>query len=222
MKKRKIRKSKKTLTYAEAHNRAFLAYNKASRVIIWAAILNVIGLMVAIIQQAMTKFDDYFVFALNSLLGSTVVSSGFQFSLCYGINSFIFRLLEIPFANKLGDQTLSYASYIIILVIIAILISAITVYVSVLASQGKKAALYGEIIFYILDTFMIVGCYIIGEASEILWILIGLHVIVLFFLGMALFQYYKLFEIEKIYKIKPSENKHATKGSDDNETHIKK
>ncbi|MPN48670.1 hypothetical protein SDC9_196282 [bioreactor metagenome] len=47
---------------------------------------------------------------------------------------------------------------------------------------------------------MIIPCYLIGEAIIYLWIMIGLHVIILGFLGVAIYQYYNLFTIEKIYK----------------------
>lgn len=196
----KSRKNKKELTYAEAHNKAFWAYNKASRVLIWVGILNVIGLMIGIIQHSMIHPDNYYKFSVESLLGASIVKSGFQYSLCLASNSFMFRLIEIQAFNLFENPSLSFVGFISICVIIAILFAAGCVYISMQASLGKKWALYTAIGFYLFDTLMISGCYIIGEASELLWIIAGLHVIVLVFLFIALYQYYKLLEIEKRYK----------------------
>lgn len=194
-----FKRNKKNYSYAEAHNRAFWAFNKSSKIMIWASVFNVIGLMIGIIQQANTDFSSYYLFSEGSLLFNNVYRSGFQYSLCFSTNSFIFRLLEIPFFNVRDGNAMPVAFFSIIIPI-AISFSGLMVYISITASQGKKWALYTQTIFYVFDTLMIVGCYLIGESIDILWIMVGLHVIILVFLGVSIYQYYHLFVIEKIYK----------------------
>lgn len=191
---------KKSYTYAEAHNRAFWAFNKATRVMIWAGILNVVGLMVGILQEAFGGVMNNFVFPLDTYLHNTIVNSGYQYSLCFGTNALIFRLLESYAFNKFVGEAMSEIVFVIIIVIIAILFSGIIVYLSVLASQGKKWALFTQSIFYIVDTGAIIGNYIIGEHISILWIQVALHIVILFFVVISIYQYYHLFAIERIYK----------------------
>ena len=51
----KSKKDKAKLTYAEEHNKAYSAYKKASQIGIWAGVLNVVGLLIAILQ---VNFED--------------------------------------------------------------------------------------------------------------------------------------------------------------------
>lgn len=185
------KKEKKPLTYAEAHNKAFWAFHKSSRIMIWAGVLNVAGLIVGIVQRFTEALEPAF-FITDTYLSSKLGGSFFNFSLCFSTNSFVFRLFE---AMNLGD-----IGFLSIIIGIAIVFTAGAVLLGVFASQGKKWALVGEVVFYILDMAMIIPCYLIGEAIIYLWIMIGLHVIILGFLGVAIYQYYNLFTIEKIYK----------------------
>ena len=187
----KNKKEKKPLTYAEAHNKAFWAFHKSSRIMIWAGVLNVAGLIIGIVQRFTESLSPSF-FISDTFLSAKLGGSFYNFSLCFSTNSFVFRLLE---TLKWAD-----AGFISLIIGIAILFTAGAVVLGVFASQGKKWALISEIIFYIFDMAMIIPCYLIGEATIYLWIMIGLHVVILGFLGVAIYQYYNLFTIEKIYK----------------------
>lgn len=92
------------------------------------------------------------------------------------------------------------AGFLAAIIAIAIVFSAISILLGVFASQGKKWALFSGFSFYIADMAMIIGCYALGEPTSYLWIMIGVHIVIIAFLSVAVFQYYNLHTIEKVYK----------------------
>lgn len=190
MKKKQIKKEKKPLTYVEAHNKAFWAFHKSSRILIWAGILNVAGLLISLIQTTDASILPVY-FIEPSYLASRLVHTSYNFSLGFSTGSFIFRLLE--------GVDMHIAGFIALVIVIAVIFSTISIVFGVFASQGKKWALFTGFGLYLADMAMIVACYALGEPSVYLWIMIGIHVVILAFLSVAVFQYYNLHTIEKVY-----------------------
>lgn len=198
-----LKKKKKQLTYVEAHNKAFRLFQKASLIMIWAAVFNVFGLFISIIQVISSNGELVSKFAFNSFLYNNTLYAGstFQYSLCYASNSFIFRLFETltfnPFPNT---PKLDTHWFYVIIIVISLIFSSITAFLSVQARNGKFYALLSSAIFYGVDTLMIIACYLIGEDMSNIWITIGVHIIILIFIFIAIFEYARLFEIERLHE----------------------
>ena len=198
-----LKKKKKPLSYVEAHNKAFKLFQKAALIMIWAAVFNVFGLFISIIQVISSSGELVSKFADGSFLYNNTLYAGstFQYSLCYASNSFIFRLLEtLTFNPYSSAQTLPTSWFYALIIIISLIFSSITAYLSVQARNGKFYALLASAIFYGVDTLMIIDCYLIGEDLSNIWIMIGVHVIILIFIFIAIFEYVRLFEIEKLHE----------------------
>ena len=69
------------------------------------------------------------------------------------------------------------------------------VLLSVFASQGKKKWLWAAVIAYAIDALLIIASYFLGENIASIWMMFGLHLIVLGFLAIAVREYYKIIEI---------------------------
>lgn len=191
--------NKKTLTYAQAHNRALRSFKKSSKIMIWGGVFNIFGLMFGLIQNAMSQTTPTY-FLTNSLLANTLGLTTYQYYLCFSSNSFIFRMFEIFTYNRFENPTLPFWGFIILIMIVVLIFSGLAIFCSIYASQGNKIAFYGQLIFYFIDTIFIIINYLVGEPLEYIWIMIALHVIIWFFLVISIYRYLQLFHIEKIYK----------------------
>lgn len=170
-KKQKRVSRKKELTYEEAHNKAFYRFQKSSQILIWSGALNVLGLIISFIQ-------------LNSDTRS------FNPFLCYSSNNLLIRALTyIPQLE--GYSILWY----VISIIIAIASSSGMIVLGVYAQQGKKYPLFIGTGIYFLDLFCIIPLVFVGEIVSNMWLAVGVHIIVLFFLGAAIYQYFNIIKL---------------------------
>lgn len=178
--KRKIRffkREKPQLTYEEAHNKAYWKYSKAAGIFIWAGILNVVGLIFAIIQYH----------------GGATLS--YDFYLCFLSNTAIFRLFALT--------SLDIAPLYVIYFVIACASSSGLILCSVFAKQGKKNALFIGTIIYFIDLFCAIPSYFLGENVTNLWLSIAIHIIISSFSVIAIYEYFHIIRIaEKYGKIK--------------------
>lgn len=174
----KQKKKKEPLSYKEEHNRTLERFRKSSRLLIWVGALNVISLLVSIIQFVIDGETLYFYF-------------------CFGSNDLIFRsLMHVPdILNKF------IALYFVIIVIIALATSAGAILLGVFASQGKKKPLFGSLIFYAIDTLLIIPCAFVGESYISILLMSVIHVAILFIIIFAVYEYYKIIEIAKRYGV---------------------
>lgn len=160
------------LSYEEEHNKYLSRYKKASRVFIYAGAFNVVGLVI-------------------SLLQSTQNGNAMFFYFCFGFDNFLFRLLyQIPFL-----QTSGFWLYVVMMFIIAIFTSSVAILASVFASQGKKKWLNGILISYLIDVLFIIPTYLVGEEYYSCLLMAVFHVIVMAFMGMALYYYQKIIDL---------------------------
>ena len=172
------KKEKKSLSYVALHNAAVVRFQKSSRIFIWAAIVNFVGLIIGHIQF---------------LSGTTEI----PFSFCYGVSTFI---LDILWYNVSLD---TYA-IIIIAYVISFALSGVTAWMGVMSSQANKKFLFACVIFYFFDwIFVLLAFFIAGEPWSGLLINGGIHAIITFFLVMAVYQYYNVIKIEKRF-VKPA------------------
>ena len=171
------KRPKKELTYEEAHNKAFSRYKKSSQILIWAGALNVIGLIVAFAQLNTETFS-------------------FNPFLCFASNNLIFRLLTyIPWLKDVDFL------WYIFCIIIAIASSAGLVLLGVFAQQGKKSALFTGVGLYLFDTFCVISLNFVGESITNLWLVAGIHVIIMAFLCVAIYEYFNIIKIAEKYGI---------------------
>ena len=168
--RRKRDKKKRVLTYEEEHNLHYGRFQRSSHAFLWAAIINVIGLIVTIVQATQ---------------GQTELSFYINFASC----DLIFRSLAlIPYFNSGGEWL-----YVILIILVAALFSGLAIWLSVTASQGKIKLLWLELILYVVDLFVVLPCYFFfGEAESVLWAMFILHAIVIFFMVWSLYEYYRI------------------------------
>lgn len=179
---KKTKKSKKPLTYEEAHNKAFSKYRKSSQILVWAGVLNVIGLIVAFIQLN----NEPYVF--NPFL-------------CFASNNLIIRLLM----SIQSMEKLNFLWYIIS-TIVAIASGTGMIICGVFAQQGKRVPLFLGFSLYIIDMFCIIPLNFVGESTSNLWLIAGIHVIIIAFLAIAVYEYFNIIKIALKYnKLKGEE-----------------
>jgi hypothetical protein len=170
------KKKPEELTYEEEHNKAFNAYKKSSQIGIWGGVLNVLGLLIAIAQISEMKFLNLF--------------------LCYGSTNFFIDLM------MLNTSLAASPWFYIIGFAIAMALSAVFILLSVFASQGKKIPLILSVVLYFIDLCFVFPLGLLGfENVGTLWLNVAVHVIILGFLFIALYQYVKIIKIAIKYGI---------------------
>ena len=173
MKKNKAKREKRVRTYEEQHNRAYGNFKKFSSALIWVGILNVLSLIVALIQSVTGNGAIFFTF-------------------CFGISNLSFRLLGLVEFFHNGGEWLYY----VLIFLIAILFSAGSVLCGVFSTQAKKKYLWLGLLAYTVDMFLIIPCRVhLGENDSVMWMSLGLHIIVIGFLGYGLTLYYKIIDL---------------------------
>lgn len=167
-------------SYIDLHNMAVIRYRRACRAFIWAGVVNQMGLTIGIIQ--------YFVQGRDWM----------PFYLCFGVCDFTFLML-FPIMGISSPW---------FWIIVAVLLTATTagaVLLGVFSSQGKKSFLLTMLIAYFVDWIMVfLAHFIAGEDLLGLMINAGVHVVVSFFIIMAVYQYYNVLNIEKRFKDIPT------------------
>lgn len=173
-----FKKDKKPLTYEEAHNKAFARYEKSSQILIWSGVLNFLGLVVAIIQ-------------LN-----TTDTHSFNPFLCYSSNILAFKSLMLIE----GLSSINVVWYLLVFAI-AIISSVGMVILGVYAKQGKKTHLFAGVSIYMLDMFCTIPLIFFEEELAGLWLIAGIHIIVMAFLIVAIYQYFNIIKIAVKYGV---------------------
>lgn len=186
MKKDKIKRPKRVLTYEEKHNRYLGNFKKFASVLIWVGVLNVVSLIIALIQAVTGQAAMFFTF-------------------CFGFSNLSFRLLGLIKIFHEGWEWLYY----VLVFIIAILFSSISIIIGVFSGQAKKKYLWLGFILYIIDTLAIIPCRLfLGENDSVMWMMFLLHIIVIGFIAFAIMQYYRIIDLAINHqKIKPVEKK---------------
>lgn len=175
------KKEKRSLSYVALHNAAVVRFQKSSRIFIWAAVVNFVGLIIGHIQY---------------MAGNTLI----PFSFCYGMTTFTLDLIWF-------NTTLEVYAIMIIAYAVSFILSAFTAWLGVMASQAKKKYLFACVIFYFIDwIFVLLAYFIAGEPWMGLLFNGGIHTIITFFLIIAVYEYYNVIKIEKRFVKKPNKN----------------
>ena len=181
MKKERKERPKRVKTYEEQHNAAFARYQKFSGALIWAGILNVVSLIIIIVQ------------------GTTgmVENNAITFNFCFGISDLTFRLLAlIPYFSNGGEWL-----YYVTIVVVAMIYSTGAIFLGVMCRKGKIKALWSGAIIYLLDSFFIIPSSIWLSQSVLgMWIMVGLHIVILAIHGYAIVIYYQIVDLAVHYK----------------------
>lgn len=168
------------VSYVDLHNRAVIRYRRACKAFIWAGVVNFLGLIIGIIQYYVQKS-----------------TASVPFYLCFGTCDFVFSLLAVANMNA--------AIYWILVFVINIALTAGAVLLGLYSSFGKKPFLFSMIGSYFLDWILCFLAYFLVHQELIaLMIDAGIHVVVSFFLILAVYQYYNVFNIEKRFKDIPT------------------
>ena len=177
----KRKKEKKPLSYVSVHNAAVVRFQKSSRIFIWAAVVNFFGLIIGHIQY---------------LAGNTLI----PFSFCYGVSNFFLNLLWY-------GTTISEIWIMVIAYVVSFILSGVTAWMGVMCSQARKNFLIACAIFYLIDWVFVLLAYFIayGPWSGLMFNG-GIHVIISFFLIIAIYEYYNVIKIEKHF-VKPTKKK---------------
>ncbi|MGM9873605.1 MAG: hypothetical protein ACI31G_01625 [Bacilli bacterium] len=172
-----LKRKKRQLSYVDAHNKAVNLYKKSASALIWAGIFNVVGSIFFTVSGS----ND-----LTNFLGAF---------LCFGTNTFIFSL------PSTYSFLLSYLPWSAILYIaISFALSAIYCMLGFFSLNGNKKFLYSGIGLYFVDWIMLIMCYFFetpGVSNDSLYLLLGVHLVITIFLLIALYQRYKVIELEK-------------------------
>lgn len=185
---KKIEKPKQS--YVTLHNRAVTRYKQAAKILIWAGVLNFVGLIISIVQFY-TSED------VNTI----------QYYFCFGVNDFLFTLLETKASLNTNNPVLFW----IIVSVMTIGTTVGSTLISLFASQGKKKFLISCLAAYFTDwVFVFLAYFVSGETTQGLLLSGGIHIIITFFLIVAAYQYRNVLEIEKRFeKPKVEEQKEA-------------
>ena len=170
-------------SYVQLHNSAVIKYQRASRIMIWAGVLNFVGLIISNIQFVSGQIEKI------------------QFHFCFGISNFFFNLLR-------DRAELPDVWFYVILYSVTILLTIGATLLGVYSSQANKKVLIASIAIYFVDWVMMLLAFFtaIEPQSELMVLFFsgGIHLIITFFLVFALYEYYNVINIEKRFQ-KPQE-----------------
>lgn len=179
------RKQKVTqLSYVDMHNNAVIRYRRACRTFIWAGVINFIGLLVGIVQ--------HYTIAENA-------EQAIPFFLCFGLGEFLYTWFE--------TFNLHIALYWVIVGIISTGLTVGATLLGLFSSQGKKKLLFAMVISYGVDwIFVFLKSFIFFQRDGLIGLLVsvGVHVIISFFVILAVYQFYNVINIEKQFKDIPT------------------
>ena len=172
-----FKNKKRQTSYVDAHNRAVSLYKKSASALIWAGIFNVVG-------------SIFFTVSSNNNISNFLGTF-----LCLGMNTFIFSL---PQTYSFLVNGIPWSAILYIAVSLAF--SAIYCMLGLFSLNGNKIFLYSGISLYFLDWVFLIMCYFFetpGITNDTIYLLIGVHLIITIFLLIALYQRYKVIELDK-------------------------
>ncbi len=180
----KIRKQRQ-ISYVDMHNTAVIRYRRACRTFIWAGVVNFLGLIIGVVQHYTQEAQ---------------LEKPIPFFLCFGTCDFLFSWFET--FNKLP-----LALYWVIVAVISLGTTAGATLLGLFSSQGKKKILFAMVGAYGLDWVLVfLKYFILFERDGLVGLLVsvGIHIIISFFLIVAVYYFYNVINIEKRFKDVPT------------------
>ena len=179
-----IFRRKKEASYVDLHNNAVIKYRRAARTFIWAGIVNFVGLIIGVVQHYTIEAN---------------ADQSIPFYFCFGLNDFLFSWFE--------SFNMHIALFWVLASVIALATTAGAVLLGVYAAMGKKKVLIAMISAYGIDwLFLILKSTLFFTRDGLLGLFInlGIHVIISFFIIVAVYQFYNVINIEKRFKDIPT------------------
>ena len=179
-----IFRRKKEASYVDLHNNAVIKYRRAARTFIWAGIVNFVGLIIGVVQHYTIEAN---------------ADQPIPFYFCFGLNDFLFSWFE--------SFNMPIALFWVFASLIALATTAGAVLLGVYAAMGKKKILIAMISAYGIDwLFLILKSTLFFARDGLfgLFINLGIHVIISFFIIVAVYQFYNVVNIEKRFKDIPT------------------
>ena len=180
---------KREASYVDLHNNAVIRFRRASRTFMWAGIVNFVGLIIGVIQY----------YTQDPLAQSESVV---PFYFCFGTCEFLFTWFE-TFNMNVNLPVLFW----ILVGVITLATTAGAVLLGLFTAQGKKKLLITMAAVYGFDWVMVfLKNFLFYERDGLMGLLInvGIHVIISFFIIIAVYQYYNVLNIEKRFKDIPT------------------
>lgn len=184
-----IFRRKREASYVDLHNTAVIRFRRASRTFMWAGIVSVVGLLISIVQ-----------FYTQDPANQTIANVPFYF--CFGTCELLFVWFE-----SLGLKDNIPALFWVIVAVLTLALTAGSVLLALFASQGKKKLLITMVAAYGADWIMVLlkNLFFFERDGMVgLFVSIGLHIIISFFIIVAIYQYYNVLNIEKRFKDIPT------------------
>ena len=182
---KKEKKGKRKISYFEAHNKAVRAYQKSSIFLLWAGIINLFSLIIGLIQIAASK----------TLSGLTYAWPESGFSMNFSLQQLFNRLL----IENIASSVLAY----VLLILIALFLSASFAFLGFFASRGKKWILLSGFSLYCID-FILLFIFVHFSLIPFVWtnyaFSLATHVVILIACIIAIIEYYNVIHIEKVFK----------------------
>ena len=180
----KIRKQRQ-LSYVDMHNGAVIRFRRACRTFIWAGVVSFIGLIIGIVQHYTQEAQ---------------ADQPIPFFLCFGTCDLLFSWLE-------SIEKFPVALYWVIVAVVTLATTAGATLLGLFSSQGKKKVLFAMVGAYGADWVLVfLKYFLFFDRDGIVGLLIsvGIHVIISFFIVLAVYQYYNVINIEKRFKNIPT------------------
>lgn len=181
-----MKKTKRQISYHEAHNRAVKTYQKTSIFLFWAGVVNVFAIIIGVIQNAAGS-------VLDNTLAYLWPRSGF--AMCFSLQIYL---------NKLLLTNISIVAVVdILIILIALVLGALFAFIGFMASKGRRLYLFLGAGLYTLDFGAMFIVYHLGAIPSN-WtnyaFSLAVHALVLGALAIAIWQYYNVIHIEKVFK----------------------
>ncbi|MBO4855942.1 MAG: hypothetical protein J5511_01025 [Bacilli bacterium] len=175
---------KKEASYVDLHNSAVIRYRRACRTFIWAGVVNFVGLLIGVVQH----------YTIEANFDQPI-----PFYFCFGTSELLFSWFE--------SFNMHIALFWVLVAIITLALTSGAVLLGVFSSTGKKKVLIAMVAAYGADwILLLVKNLLFFERDGILGLLIGvgIHVIISFFVILAVYQFYNVINIEKRFKDIPT------------------
>ena len=167
--------AKKPKTYSTLHNRAVRLFQKSSKIMIWAAILNLCGA----------------IFGLMMLANSNQSGFGGGYSLCLGTAHYLFLVVQTYVPDAVAGN--------ILIILIAAIFSALLIVFASFSMRVNIVWIIISFVFYFIDSIVSIFSFLdTGFANYC--VAMFCHIVILLFAFLCLYSYYNVISIEKRFK----------------------
>ena len=172
------------VSYVDTHNNAVIRYRRACRTFIWAGVVNFVGPLIGIAQHYTQESQ---------------ANQPIPFYFCFGIGEFLFAWFE--------SFNMNIVLFWILVALITLALTVGAVLLGLYSSMGKKKILITMVALYGADWLLLMLKNILFFSRDgMIGLLfnLGIHIIISFFVIVAVYQFYNVINIEKRFKDIPT------------------